>query len=56
MNIIKTEVNPKWTLAAFVGTQIFDEISIIFVEPTAAYALIMMITSIFFILIIKKNT
>ena len=54
MNIIKTEVNPKWTLAAFVGTQIFDEISIIFVVPAATYALIMMITSIFFILIIKK--
>jgi hypothetical protein len=28
----------------------------IFVVPAAAYALIMMITSIFFILIIKKNT
>ena len=44
------------TLAAFVGTQIFDGSSMIFVVPAAAYALIMMITSIFFILIIKKNT
>ena len=44
------------TLAAFVGTQIFDGSSIVFVVPAAAYALIMMITSIFFILIIKKNT
>jgi len=44
------------TLAAFVGTQIFDESSIVFLVPAAAYALIMMITSIFFIFIIKKNT
>ena len=44
------------TLAAFVGTQIFDGSSMVFVVPAAAYALIMMITSIFFILIIKKNT
>ena len=56
MNIIKTEVNPKWTLAAFVGTQIFDGSAMIFMVPAAAYALIMMVTSIFFILIIKKNT
>jgi BASS family bile acid:Na+ symporter len=44
------------TLAAFVGTQIFEGGSMVFIVPTAAYALIMMITSIIFILIIKKNT
>ena len=44
------------TLAAFVGTQIFDGSSLIFVVPAAAYALIMMLTSIFFIFVIKKNT
>jgi len=44
------------TLAAFVGTQIFDGSSMIFLVPAAAYALIMMTTSIFFIFIIKKNT
>jgi BASS family bile acid:Na+ symporter len=44
------------TLAAFVGTQIFDASSMVFIVPAAAYALIMMATSIFFIFIIKKNT
>jgi BASS family bile acid:Na+ symporter len=44
------------TLAAFVGTQIFNSDSMVFIVPAAAYALIMMITSIFFILIIKKIT
>ena len=44
------------TLAAFVGTQIFDGSSMVFIVPAAAYALIMMATSIFFIFIIKKNT
>ena len=44
------------TLAAFVGTQIFQGSSMVYLVPTAAYALIMMITSIFFIFIIKKNT
>ena len=44
------------TLAAFVGTQIFDGSSMVFIVPAAAYALIMMITSIFFVFIIKKNT
>jgi len=44
------------TLAAFVGTQIFDGSSMVFIVPAAAYALIMMITSIIFIFIIKKNT
>jgi len=44
------------TLAAFVGTQIFDGSSMVFIVPAAAYALIMMITSIIFIFIIRKNT
>jgi len=44
------------TLAAFVGTQIFDGSSMIFVVPAAAYALVMMITSLIFLFIIKKNT
>ena len=36
------------TLAAYVGTQIFNSDSMVFLVPAAAYALIMMITSIFF--------
>ena len=44
------------TLAVFVGTQIFNENISAYIAPTAAYALIMMITSIFFIFIIKKTT
>jgi BASS family bile acid:Na+ symporter len=44
------------TLALFVGTQIFGENITTFIIPTASYALIMMVTSIFFIFIIKKNT
>ena len=44
------------TLAAFVGTQIFDGSSMAFMVPAAAYALIMMATSIVFIFIIRKNT
>ena len=44
------------TLAAFVGTQIFDGSSMVFIVPAAAYALIMMMSSILFIFIIKKNT
>jgi len=44
------------TLAAFVGTQIFDGSSMIFIVPAAAYALIMMVTSIIFIFIVRKNT
>ena len=45
------------TLALFVGTQIFGEnVTTFFIVPTAAYALIMMITSFFFIFIIRKNT
>jgi BASS family bile acid:Na+ symporter len=40
------------TLAVFVGTQLFDEI--VYMVPTAAYALIMMITSILFLLLVRK--
>ena len=40
------------TLAVFVATQLFDDI--IFMVPTAAYALIMFVTSIFFVLIVRK--
>ena len=43
------------TLAVFVGTQIFNENLSAYIAPTAAYALIMMITSIFFVFVIKKN-
>ena len=41
------------TLAVFVSTQIFSEM--IYMVPTAAYALIMFITSLIFIFLIKKN-
>ena len=44
------------TLAAFVGTQIFDGDSMAFIVPAAAYVLIMMVTSLVFIFFIKKNT
>ena len=40
------------TLAVFVATQLFDEI--IFLVPTAAYALIMFLTSIIFVLKVRK--
>ena len=40
-------------LAVFVGTQLFD--NIVYLVPTAAYSLIMFITSIIFVLIIKKT-
>ncbi len=40
------------TLAVFVATQLFDDI--VYMVPTAAYALIMFVTSIFFVLIIRK--
>jgi len=40
------------TLAVFVATQLFDEM--VFLVPTAAYALIMFVTSIFFVLIVRK--
>ena len=44
------------TLAVFVGTQIFgDNALLTYMVPTAAYVLIMMTTSIFFIYILRKN-
>ena len=42
------------TLAVYVGTQIFDNIT--YMVPTAAYALIMMTTSVIFVFIFRKNT
>ena len=44
------------TLALFVGTQMFGESIATFIIPTAAYALIMMMTSIIFVFILRKNT
>ena len=41
------------TLAVFVGTQLFD--SVTYMVPTAAYALIMMITSLIFVFILRKS-
>ena len=40
------------TLAVFVATQLFDDVA--FIVPTAAYSLIMFITSIIFVLIVRK--
>ena len=40
------------TLAVFVATQIFNDT--IFIIPTAAYALVMFVTSIFFVLLVKN--
>ncbi len=40
------------TLAVFVTTQLFDDI--MFMVPTAAYALVMLCTSIIFVLIVRK--
>ena len=40
------------TLAVFVATQLFDDI--LFMVPTAAYAIIMFVTSIIFVLIVRK--
>ena len=40
------------TLAVVVATQLFDEM--VFMVPTAAYALIMFVTSIFFVLLVRK--
>ena len=42
------------TLAVFVGTQLFDDM--VYMVPTAAYALIMITTSIIFVLILRKKT
>jgi BASS family bile acid:Na+ symporter len=41
------------TLAIFVATQLFDEM--VYMAPTAAYALIMFITSLIFVFFIRKN-
>ena len=40
------------TLAVFVATQIFDEM--VYLVPTAAYALIMFVTSLIFVSIVRK--
>ena len=40
------------TLAVFVSTQLFD--NIVYMVPTAAYALIMFVTSIIFVLLVKN--
>ena len=42
------------TLAVFVGTQLFDDM--VYMVPTAAYALIMMTTSIIFVLILRRKS
>ena len=44
------------TLALVVGIQIFGENITTYILPTAAYALIMMMTSVIFIFILKKKT
>ena len=41
------------TLAVFVGTQLFD--NVVYMVPTAAYALIMMTTSLIFVFILRKS-
>ena len=41
------------TLAVFVASQLFDEI--VYMVPTAAYALIMFITSLIFVFIVRKS-
>ena len=43
------------TLAVFVGIQLFGE-NMTYMVPTAAYALIMMTTSVIFVLILRKQT
>ena len=42
------------TLAVLVATQLFDEM--VYIVPTAAYALVMMATSVFFVFIVKKSS
>jgi BASS family bile acid:Na+ symporter len=42
------------TLTVFVGTQLFDDM--VYMVPTAAYALIMMTTSVIFVLILRRKT
>ena len=41
------------TLAVFVATQLFDNIT--YMVPTAAYALVMMLTSVIFVFILRKS-
>ena len=41
------------TLAVFVATQLFQDI--IYVVPTAAYALVMFVTSLVFVFIVRKS-
>ena len=43
------------TLAVFVGIQLFGD-NMVYMVPTAAYALIMMTTSVIFVLILRKQT
>ena len=43
------------TLAVFVGLQLFGQ-DMVYMIPTAAYALIMMITSVIFVLILRRRT
>ena len=43
------------TLAVFVSTQLFDE-KMVYIVPTAAYALVMMVTSLLFVYIVKKSS
>lgn len=43
------------TLAVFVGIQLFGK-NMTYMVPTAAYALIMMVTSVIFVLILRKQT
>jgi len=42
------------TLAVFVSTQLFDEM--LYLVPTAAYSLVMIVTSVIFVFVVKKNT
>ena len=44
------------TLALFARTQMFGKNITIFIMPTTAFVLIMMMTSIIFIFILRKNT
>ena len=41
------------TLAVFVGTQLFEDM--IYMVPTAAYALIMMTTSVIFVIFLRRK-
>ena len=42
------------TLAVFVSTNLFDEM--VYMVPTAAYALIMFVTSLIFVFVVRKNS